>query len=63
MLNNPYQNRKYVVSAIIAGIILIYIVRLFSLQVIETKYKEGAESNGGRRATPCCTARSMPRAG
>ena len=50
MLNNPYQNRKYVVSAIIVGVVLVYIVRLFSLQ-------------GGRRATPCCTARSMPRAG
>ena len=45
MLNNPYQNRKYVVSAIIVGVVLVYIVRLFSLQVVETKYKEGAESN------------------
>lgn len=45
MLNNPYQNRKYVVSAIIVGVVLVYVVRLFSLQVVETKYKEGAESN------------------
>lgn len=45
MLNDPYQNRKYVVTAILIGIIFIYIFRLFSLQVIETKYKEGAESN------------------
>lgn len=45
MINDPYQNRKYVISAIIVGVILLYIMRLFSLQVLETKYKEGAESN------------------
>ncbi|NDV47190.1 penicillin-binding protein 2 [Paludibacter sp. 221] len=45
MINDPYQNRKYVIAAIIVGVILIYIIRLFSLQILETKYKEGAESN------------------
>lgn len=45
MLNDPYQNRKYVISAVIVVVVLIYIGRLFSLQIIETKYKEGAASN------------------
>jgi len=34
MLNNPYQNRKFIVAAILIVVILIYIVRFFSLQVI-----------------------------
>lgn len=51
MLNDPYQNRKYVVGAIVVAIIFIYIIRLFSLQVIETKYKEGAENNALLRKT------------
>ncbi len=45
MINDPYQNRKYIIAAIFTGVIIIYIFRLFSLQVIETKYKIGAESN------------------
>ncbi len=40
MLINPYQNRKYVVMAIIMGVMLLYVVRLFSLQVVEVKYRE-----------------------
>ena len=51
MINDPHQNRKYVIGAIFIVLILIYIVRLFSLQVLETKYKEGAESNALLRRT------------
>lgn len=51
MLNDPYQNRKYVVASIFVVLILIYIIRLFSLQVLETKYKEGADSNALLRRT------------
>lgn len=42
---NYYDNRRYVfiVFAIIVG--LIFIVRLFSLQVVNTKYKISAENN------------------
>jgi len=45
MINDPYQNRKYVVAAICVGVILVYTIRLFSFQIFETKYKVGAESN------------------
>jgi len=45
MLNELHRNRKYVLAAILVVVILIYIVRLFSLQALETKYKEGADSN------------------
>ncbi|HOO19326.1 MAG TPA: penicillin-binding protein 2, partial [Paludibacteraceae bacterium] len=45
MVNDPFQNRRYIISIIISVFIGIFIIRLFSLQVIETKYKKGAESN------------------
>lgn len=45
MLNDIYKDRKYVISGIIIIVIFVYIIRLFSLQILETKYKEGAESN------------------
>ncbi len=45
MINDAYQNRKYVLAAIMLVVILIYVFRLFSLQILESKYKEGAESN------------------
>ncbi|MDL2289934.1 penicillin-binding protein 2 [Paludibacteraceae bacterium OttesenSCG-928-F17] len=45
MLNDIYKDRRLVVSGIIIIVILIYIIRLFSLQILETKYKEGADSN------------------
>ena len=45
MINNTFQNRRYVITGIISIVVFIYIVRLFSLQILEDKYKEGAESN------------------
>jgi penicillin-binding protein 2 len=45
MINDTLQNRRTVISIIITVLILIYIIRLFSLQIIETKYKSGADSN------------------
>lgn len=39
------EKRKYVIGGFIAVIVMIYIVRLFGLQVGDVKYKENAESN------------------
>lgn len=51
MINDPYQNRKYVIGGIVLVVILIYIFRLFSLQILESKYKEGADSNAFLKRT------------
>ena len=39
------EKRKYVIGGFIALIVIIYIVRLFNLQVGDDKYKESADSN------------------
>lgn len=45
MINDTLQHRRWVIAGIISVFVLIYIIRLFSFQIIETKYKTGAESN------------------
>ena len=45
---NPYAGRKYVVGGIIILVGIIYLVRLFSIQVVESSYKSTAESNARR---------------
>lgn len=39
------ENRKYVIGGFICLIVIIYIIRLFNLQVTNEKYKESADSN------------------
>ena len=39
------EKRKYVIGGFICVIVIIYLVRLFSLQVLNDKYKESADSN------------------
>lgn len=51
MINDRLQNRRWVIGAIFTVIVLVYIIRLFNLQIIETRYKEGAESNAFLRKT------------
>lgn len=51
MINDSLQSRKDVIAIIMSVVVLIYIFRLFSLQIIESKYKEGAESNAFLRKT------------
>lgn len=43
--------RKYVIGGFITLIVLIFVVRLFAIQVSETKYKENAISNAFLRRT------------
>lgn len=45
MINDKLQNRRYVIAIIITSVVVMYILRLFTLQIIETKYKKGADSN------------------
>lgn len=39
------EKRKYVISGFITLIVIIYVIRLFGLQVGDVKYKESADSN------------------
>ncbi|RXQ88799.1 penicillin-binding protein 2 [Ancylomarina salipaludis] len=48
---NNYSNRKFIVGGIFAFVILIFIIRLFNLQIIDDQYKLSAESNSQRRVT------------
>ena len=43
MINDSLQNRKYAITAIISVVIVVYIIRLFSIQVVETKYKRSSQ--------------------
>lgn len=43
--NNNLDNRKYVIGGFICVIVIIYIARLFILQITEDKYKDRADSN------------------
>ncbi len=45
MINDTLQNRRYIIAVVISAVVLIYIVRLFTIQILDDKYKEGAESN------------------
>lgn len=44
-MNDHLRNRSFVIAGIFIAFILIYIIKLFSLQIIEDKYKKGADSN------------------
>lgn len=39
------EKRKYIIGGFITLIVIIYLIRLFNLQIGDTKYKESAESN------------------
>ncbi len=45
---NPYAGRKYLIGGIILLVGIIYVVRLFFIQVVESSYKSTAESNARR---------------
>jgi penicillin-binding protein 2 len=48
---NPFAFRRYIVSAIFALVVFIYIGRLFYLQIIDNSYKYSAENNSHRIVT------------
>ena len=43
--NYRYENRKFVIVGIVMAIVLVYIGRLFYLQILTDEYKEYADSN------------------
>ncbi len=45
MINDQHYNRKYVISGIAIVIVLVYIIRLFSLQILDQSTKERAQNN------------------
>jgi len=45
---NPYTGRKYFIAGLIILVGLIYVIRLFSLQVVDSSYKFSADSNTRR---------------
>ena len=45
------QNRRYIIAGLIIVITIIYIIRLFNLQVADETYKKNADSNAFLRKT------------
>lgn len=45
MINDFYGNRKYVIGGLMVLVVLIYIFRLFSLQILDDSYQDKADSN------------------
>ena len=43
------ENRKFVIGGIAVGIIIVYLVRLFTLQLLSNDYKKNADSNAFRK--------------
>ena len=46
---NKYGNRKWFVIILFASVAIIYVIRLFFMQIMDEKYKEGAQINAFRR--------------
>lgn len=44
-----YINRKYILGGIAVAVVIIYIIRLFSLQLMSDDYKKNADSNAFRK--------------
>ena len=44
-----FSNRKYVVGAVAVLVTVVYILRLFSLQILSEEYKKNADSNAFRK--------------
>jgi len=45
MLNDQFQNRKLIIGAFMLLVVLIYIIRLFGLQIIDNSYQNKADNN------------------
>ena len=45
------EKRKFVIGGIIVAIVIIYVIKLFELQVSDSKYKDYADSNAFLRKT------------
>ncbi|MBR0064067.1 MAG: penicillin-binding protein 2 [Paludibacteraceae bacterium] len=45
MINDKYYRRRFVISGIAIGVVLVYIIRLFYLQIIDQSTKDQADNN------------------
>ena len=45
MIDYEYENRRYVIGGVAILIVVVYIIRLFALQVMSDDYKKNADSN------------------
>ena len=45
MINDPNYKRRFVISGIAIGVVLVYIIRLFYLQIIDQSTKDQADNN------------------
>jgi len=48
---NNFSNRKYIIGGIFILVVIIFILRLFNLQIVDDTYKQSAENNSQRRVT------------
>ena len=44
-----FSQRKFVIGGVVVLVILIYIIRLFTLQLLSDDYKKNADSNAFRK--------------
>ena len=51
MINDKYYTRRYVISGIAVVFVLIYIIKLFMVQIIDQSTKEKADNNALLRQT------------
>ncbi len=45
MINDAFYRRKYVIAAIAIGVVVIYLIRLFALQIVDQSRREKADNN------------------
>lgn len=45
MVNDPYQNRKFIIGGFMFLVVACYLVQLFLLQMVDSTYKDQADSN------------------
>ena len=49
MLKNSFETRKFVIGGVAIGIVVVYLIRLFTLQLWSDDYKKNADSNAFRK--------------
>ena len=47
--HNQFEIRKFVIGGVAIGIIIVYLIRLFTLQLWSDDYKKNADSNAFRK--------------
>ncbi len=48
---NPLKSRKYIIGAVIIFIFLVFIIKLFVIQVVKSEFKDSADNNSMRYVT------------